>query len=145
MAARELALAAAVCVLIGVSCGQTGRSRIIQPPGGSVQMQCNIVPGGNVIWYKQGSEAKMEVARDGHLSLSDTRYELTSDNGAYIITINPTKESDSGTFMCESSSREGAMYKHTFVLKIGAGGSAARSTAATIGTVAAAAALLLLT
>ncbi|XP_037092735.1 uncharacterized protein LOC119112621 [Pollicipes pollicipes] len=112
-------------------------------PGGTVSMQCNFHPGGTVLWYKQESDGKMEFARDAQLIVSDNRYQIRSENGAYVLTINPTREEDSGQFMCHSSDMRGMIYEHTFLVTIGAGGGASRTTAAYVGTIAAALLLLI--
>ncbi|KAF0304953.1 Sialidase [Amphibalanus amphitrite] len=91
-------------------------STVNSAPGGMVSIQCSVHPGGRVLWYKQDENGKMEVAHDSFLILSDSRFQLKSDNGAYILTIQPTAEEDSGIYMCESSDQHGSTYKHTFTL-----------------------------
>ncbi|XP_037092718.1 uncharacterized protein LOC119112604 [Pollicipes pollicipes] len=119
-------LVAALGALAGVSDGQSsgsdntssGTSVVSQMPGGTVSMQCNFHPGGTVLWYKQESDGKMEFARDAQLIVSDNRYQIRSENGAYVLTINPTREEDSGQFMCHSSDMRGMIYEHTFLVSM---------------------------
>ncbi|XP_043240481.1 uncharacterized protein LOC122391023 [Amphibalanus amphitrite] len=142
---------AVVLALCGIVSGQKPgfndhaqtESTVNSAPGGMVSIQCSVHPGGRVLWYKQDENGKMEVAHDSFLILSDSRFQLKSDNGAYILTIQPTAEEDSGIYMCESSDQHGSTYKHTFTVNIGDGNSATRATAAAFGTITAALLLLL--
>jgi len=97
--------------------------------GGMVTLQCfHPASAGQVTWYRQARSggSRQEIARNSQLSISEPRYKL-STGGTHVLTIDPTRESDSGMFECQSSA--GAS-KFQLTIGHGNGASAGRASAA---------------